>query len=52
MTKAIVLFLALAMLVQVIRPLGLPGLRRRGDAWKLAFAAIGVVSLLAVIRIE
>ena len=50
MTKAVALFLALAMLVQVIRPLGFPGLRRRADAWKLAVAAIGIVSFVAVIQ--
>jgi hypothetical protein len=52
MTKAVVLFLCLAMLVQVIRPLGFPGLRRRSDAWKLAVAAIGIVSVLALVRLD
>ncbi|MGW9229366.1 hypothetical protein ACWGPT_00695 [Pseudorhizobium sp. NPDC055634] len=39
MTKAIGVLLVLAMLVHIIRPLGLPGLRRRGDFWKVAVAA-------------
>lgn len=51
MTRAITIFLGLAMLVQIIRPLGFPGLRRRADAWKLAAAAIGLVSLLTAIKV-
>ncbi len=49
MTKAIGLLLVLAMLVHIIRPLGLPGLRRRADFWKIAVAAIAIwaVTLLA-----
>ena len=49
MTKAIGLLLLLAMLVHIIRPLGLPGLRRRADFWKIAVAAtvIWAVTLLA-----
>ena len=39
MTKAIGLFLLLAMIVHIIRPLGLPGLKKRGDCWKIAVAA-------------
>lgn len=48
MTKFIAIFLMLAMAVQIIRPLGLPGLRKRGDFWKIAvfaFAIFGVVLL-------
>lgn len=37
------------MIVHLIRPLGLPGLRKRSDAWKIAafalFAMIVVVSI-------
>lgn len=46
MAKTIAVILGLAMVVHLIRPLGLPGLRRRGDAWKIAafaFAALIVV---------
>ena len=52
MTKALALFLALAMLVQVIRPLGIPGLRRRADAWKIGAGAFVLVMLAAVLRGE
>ncbi|AHF85558.1 hypothetical protein RLEG3_28760 [Rhizobium leguminosarum bv. trifolii WSM1689] len=49
MTKLIALLLILAMAIQVIRPLGLPGLRRRMDFWKLALIAFAIwaVALLS-----
>lgn len=42
MTKVISLFLILAMVVQIIKPLGLPGLKRRSDFWKIALVAFGI----------
>ncbi|MEB2845733.1 hypothetical protein [Endobacterium cereale] len=39
MTKIIGLLLLAAMGIQIIKPLGLPGLRRRADFWKLAVLA-------------
>ncbi|WP_192814385.1 hypothetical protein [Rhizobium sp. PDO1-076] len=50
MTKAISAFLILAMLIQVIKPLGLPGLRRRGDFWKLAVVAFVIWSITLLAR--
>lgn len=50
MAKAILLVLLLAMIVQIIRPLGLPGLRRRGDFWKIALVAFAVMMLTVLIR--
>jgi len=50
MTKAISLILAAAMVVQLIRPLGLPGLRTRADAWKIAVFALALVALVAALR--
>lgn len=49
MTKLIALLLILAMAIQVIKPLGYPGLRRRMDFWKIALVAFAVwaVALLA-----
>lgn len=41
-TKAIVLFFALVALIQLIRPLGWPGLTRRKDAWKLVAAGFAL----------
>jgi ABC-type branched-subunit amino acid transport system permease subunit len=50
MAKAISLLLLLAMIAHIIRPLGLPGLRRRGDFWKIALLAIFVMMLTVLIR--
>jgi len=50
MIKVISLFLIAAMLVQIVKPLGLPGLRKRSDFWKLAVVALVITMLTAVIR--
>lgn len=50
MTKLFSSLFILLMAVQVIRPLGYPGLRRRGDAWKLAMAALVVFGVTTLIR--
>ena len=50
MTKAIGLFMLLAMIVQIIRPLGLPGLQRRADFWKLALVAFVLWTVTLFLR--
>jgi hypothetical protein len=50
MTKAISLLIGAATLVQLIRPLGLPGLHRRADAWKLALFGLAIVALVAMTK--
>ncbi|MFS8044506.1 hypothetical protein [Rhizobium sp. BR 314] len=50
MTKAIAVVLLLAMAVQLIKPLGLPGLRRRADFWKIAIIAFGIWTIALVIN--
>ncbi len=50
MGKVLPLLLLGVMLLHVIRPLGLPGLRRRADAWKIAVAAIVAMMLTVLIR--
>jgi hypothetical protein len=50
MIKAISIFLILAMAVQIIRPLGLPGLRRRRDFWRLAVVAFVIWCLALLLR--
>ncbi|WP_139790580.1 hypothetical protein [Rhizobium rhizosphaerae] len=50
MSKALALLLLLAMAVQLLKPLGFPGLRRRRDFWKIAVAAIAVMMLTVLIR--
>lgn len=50
MTKAFSLLIILAMAIQFIKPLGLPGLRKRADAWKLAVAALFAIVLVAMTK--
>jgi len=50
MAKAIALVLLAAMVIQIIKPLGLPGLRKRSDFWKIAVLAIVVMMLTVAIR--
>ena len=47
MSKALALVLLLAMLAHLIRPFGLPGLRRRGDFWKIAVLALAIIVVTA-----
>jgi hypothetical protein len=49
MTKALSIVIVLIMVVQIIKPLGLPGLRKRSDFWKLALVALGLLSLTVVL---
>ncbi len=55
MTKAVLLFLLLLAAIQVIKPLGWPGLKKRSDAWKLALGGLiftaGAVGLVALFQI-
>ncbi|TWF55040.1 hypothetical protein [Neorhizobium alkalisoli] len=50
MTKTIGLLLILAMVVQIIKPLGFPGLRRRSDFWKIALFAFAIWSVALIAR--
>lgn len=50
MTKALALILLAAMVVHLIKPLGLPGLKRRGDVWKIAVAAFALFSATVLIQ--
>ncbi len=50
MTKLVGLFLLLVMLVQLLYPLGLPGLRHRRDFWKLAVVAFAIWTVVLLIR--
>ncbi|MDQ2634529.1 MAG: hypothetical protein M3Y78_12415 [Pseudomonadota bacterium] len=45
MSKILALVIIAMMAVQIIKPLGLPGLRQRRDFWKLAVAALAAISL-------
>lgn len=48
MTKLISWLLGAAMIVHVIRPLGLPGLKKRKDFWKIAVLALIITGLAAM----
>ncbi len=50
MSKALAIILLLAMVIQLLKPLGLPGLRQRRDFWKIAVFAIAVMMLTVLIR--
>ncbi|MBB3457879.1 hypothetical protein FHT86_006197 [Rhizobium sp. BK313] len=49
-TKVIAVLLLLAMAVQIIKPLGLPGLKRRADFWKIAVIAFAIWTIALVIN--
>lgn len=45
MSKILALVIVGMMVIQLIRPLGLPGLKKRRDFWKLALAAMIAITL-------
>jgi hypothetical protein len=47
MTKILSLVIMGLMIVQIIKPLGLPGLTRRSDFWKLAVVALAMIVVTA-----
>ncbi len=49
MTKIVMLFFTAMACIQVIRPLGWPGLKTRQDAWKLAVGGMVIAFLLVAI---
>ncbi len=49
MTKLLALVIVGFMIIQLIKPIGWPGLKRRGDFWKLALLAMAAISLAAVL---
>lgn len=49
MIKILSLLIVGLMAVQIIKPLGLPGLKRRGDFWKLAVGALVLIGLTAAL---
>lgn len=50
MTKVIALVLVLAMVAHIIKPIGLPGLKKRGDFWKIAVFAFIATMLVMLIQ--
>jgi hypothetical protein len=49
MSKVLSLVILAMMVIQIIKPLGLPGLKQRRDFWKLAVAALAAISLTVII---
>ncbi len=49
MTKILSLLIVGMMIAHIIKPLGLPGLKKRGDFWKLAIVALAAVSLTVLL---
>ena len=49
MSKILALVIIAMMAVQIIKPLGLPGLKERRDFWKLAVAALAAISLTVLL---
>lgn len=49
MSKLIALLILAMMVVHIVKPLGLPGLRQRRDFWKLAVLALAAISVTAVL---
>ena len=50
MSKFLSLIIIAALILHLFKPLGLPGLRRRKDFWKLAVAALAAISLTVLLR--
>lgn len=49
MSKALALLMLAIMAIQLIKPLGLPGLKHRRDFWKLAVLALALISLTVIL---
>jgi hypothetical protein len=48
MSKLLALIVFAVMAIQLMKPLGLPGLRQRRDFWKLALVALALISIAAI----
>lgn len=50
MPKILTILFLLMMAIHVLKPIGLPGLKRRKDFWKIAVAAIAAMMLTVLLR--
>ncbi len=50
LAKIIALLMVLAIAAHLIRPFGLPGLKKRRDFWKIGIAAFVMTMLIVLIR--
>jgi hypothetical protein len=50
LAKILPLLGVILMVLHIVRPLGLPGLRRRRDFWKIALVMLAALGLTALLR--
>ncbi|WP_201026398.1 hypothetical protein [Paramesorhizobium deserti] len=50
MIKILPILLIMLMALHLVKPLGLPGLKRRGDFWRIAVVAIGLMFLVVALH--
>lgn len=48
--KILLVLVLVAMVLHLIKPFGLPGLKRRADVWKIAFILIFAMMMALVFR--
>lgn len=48
--KILGVIIVIAMIIHLVRPLGLPGLKRRADVWKIAVGFIAVMMAAVLVR--
>jgi len=48
-TKVLSYLIIAMMILHIIRPLGLPGLKKRGDFWKLAVGALFMMAVTVLL---
>ena len=48
MTKIVPILAIILMVLHLVRPIGLPGLKKRRDFWKIAIVMIAAVLLAAI----
>lgn len=50
--KILLVLLVVVMILHLVKPIGLPGLRQRRDAWKLGFILVVAMMLAVLVRPE
>lgn len=48
--KILGVIIVIAMILHLIRPFGVPGLKRRADVWKIAVGFIAVMMMAVLVR--
>lgn len=49
-TKILLILVLVAMILHLIKPFGLPGLRRRADVWKIALILVFAMMMALALR--